>query len=296
MPIPSLTNLLKITWKEFRDDLGITLGAALAFYALLTIPPLTVFLLFVLKTFLDTPTAVLQILGFAYQFGGQQAALFVRSIITNAATENATSLSIVSIIVFTVGATAFFAHLQGAIATIWNIPQKSISTRYHIRTLLKRRLFALVLILGLGVIILISVLGTVFISLLRTAALPFLPPESTLVLFTIANQLFAALVLFILFTLLYRILPTVKLTYGDIWRGALFTTVLFTLGQIAFTLYVAHTSVNSLYGAIGSLLLLMLWIYYSCIVLLLGAELNQVYARLCGSCKTLFPKHNVRIK
>jgi membrane protein len=188
----------------------------------------------------------------------------------------ATALSLVTMIF---GASSVVAQLQGSLNQIWNAPPPE--TASAVTNVVRRRLLALSVILLGGLLLLISLALSTALSALHQLvaqqaswARLLLPPLNFLLSFAVITGLFA---------MVYKLLPDVRLEWTDVWIGAAATAVLFTIGKSLIAVYLGRAGVTSVYGAAGSLVVVLLWVYYSAQLLFLGAEFTQVYARTYGS-------------
>ncbi len=187
--------------------------------------------------------------------------------------------SIFSWIIFIVGATGVFASLQDALNTVWHVEPRKVG----VWTMVRERSATLGMVLGIGFLLLVSAIMSAafaFVSGYLTHLFPF-PAFGALL--QIVTYVLSLAVVTLLFALIYKVLPDAKVAWSDVWVGALVTSVLFVVGQIAIGFYLGRTGVSSTYGAIGSLLVILLWVYYSSMILLFGAEFTKVFARHRGS-------------
>ena len=229
---------------------------------------------------------------------GPQTAHFVEGVIANAAKPSSLSLaSIVTIGAMLFGASGLFAQLQDALNTIWKVEPKSSGIVFMI----KQRLFLFMMIFSIGVVLIVSFFASVIVSgaifyldSLGTQGLEMIgqisPTLGTLTgyvnlgkLLQTLNNLVSFGIITLMFALIYKLLPDAEIAWNDVWIGAAVTSLLFTLGKYLIGLYLGSISVGSAYGAAGSLIVLLVWVYYSAQVFLLGAEFTQVYSRRFGS-------------
>jgi membrane protein len=185
---------------------------------------------------------------------------------------------VVGVVTLLVGATGVFAQLQDALNTVWKA--EPLST-YGVWGFLKDRLLSLSMILGLGFLLLVSLVLNAGLSALGTYAAGLFPTNWTVILH-VFNLLLTFGVTLTMFAMIFKFLPAVKVAWPDVWAGAGMTAVLFIVGKYLIGLYLGMTAVGSSYGAAGSFVVLLLWIYYSTQILLFGAEFTQVYATRVG--------------
>lgn len=273
--------LLKTTATEFSDDDCASMAAALAYYTVFSLAPLLV-LVVMLVSLVWEPTQVQgQVHGQMNELFGQQGGQQVQTMMNNA-TENRSGLAAVwGLIALLVGATGLFSQLQTAMNRAWEVapdPQQS-----GIKDYLFKRL------LSFGMILLIAVL--LFAFLILSAVLSafgqyiggLLPGAISQTALEVLNFVVSFLVIALLFAAIFKWLPDAQTRWKDVLVGAVVTALLFVIGKTLIGIYLGHSNMTSGYGAAGSLVLVLVWIYYSAIILLLGAEFTQVWARRHGA-------------
>ncbi len=266
MRIKELGSMVRQAGSDFVSDDAMTLGGALAFYTALSLAPLLVILLS-LASFLGESTQdrlVQQI----EMMVGPQAGEGIQVIIDNAETrpDLGSFAGIAGLLTLLFSATGVFAQLQAALNRIWDVRARPSQ---GIWAWLRKRFLSLGMLLALGFLLLVS--------LAVSAGLGIILPQ-TGVIWQVVTFLVSMVVFVAMFALMFKYLPDVKITWNSVWAGAVLTAVLFAVGKFAIGLYLGHSSVASSYGAAGSLLLLLLWVYYSALIVFFGAELTQVYA------------------
>jgi membrane protein len=277
---PSWWGLLKDTFSDFSQDIATRHAAALAFYAIFSIAPILVIATMVAGMVFG-PSAVNQELSERLgEYLGDQGAQTVQTMIASAYQSSGSWIAWAgSIAALIFAATEFFAQLQGSLNTVWNVEPLS----QGIVTTIKDRAWSFLLVLGIGAMVLtLSVLSSVLQALAGPLA-SLLPSAWAVWALQIGDLVLSAAVLSALFALVFRILPDVEIAWRDVAIGAVVTAVLFVIGKFLFGLYIGHSAVGSTPGGIGSVLIVLLWAYYSAIVFLLGAEFTQVYAQSYGS-------------
>lgn len=266
----SIWSVLKAALSDFSEDDAMTLSGALAFYAALALSPLLVLLLTV-TSFLG-PATQQKMIGQMEQVIGPQASQMVGTVITNAQQNpSATTLAgILGLATLAFSATGFFAQLQHSLNRIWDVqPRPSEGYMGWIR----KRLVGLGLIVVIGLLLLASAVVTAGLGLLLQQSGWVWQAVSFLVSFAI---------MILLFAITFKYLPDVKISWRNVWAGATVTALLFEIGKHLIGLYLSKSSVGSPYGAAGSLIVLLLWVYYSAAIVFLGAELTQVYGVQSG--------------
>lgn len=267
-----LLHLVKRTFEQWRDDDAIRWGAAIAYYSVVSLAPLVVLAVTVLGQLIADERAERWILEQVGILAGPQASDVAATVLEETSRLDLTSLgSIVTGILLLLGATAVFANLQRALNAIWSVEPRSGLLRGLART----RISAFLTVLSLGGLIILSVIvGAVvgWLTLLVQGVAPYLP----VVYF--ADLVSSVLVLWLAVSAVFWVLPDVRISWRDVRVGALVTAVLLVIGKIGLTAFLARNAVASMYGTAGSILLLLLWVYYSAQVFFLGAEFTQVWA------------------
>jgi len=187
--------------------------------------------------------------------------------------------TIISIITLAIAATAAFIELQDSLDIIWKVKPKPGGA--FLKDFIRTRLISFALVVAMGFLLLVSLLISAGLSALEDylGSITAIPP----VVLEVANLVISLGVVYVLFVLLFKVLPDVEIAWRDVWVGALVTTVLFVAGKFLIGLYLGRGSVGSTYGAAGSLAILLVWVYYSAQILFLGAEFTYVYATRFGS-------------
>lgn len=271
-------NLLKATFQEFKDDKVPRLAASLSYYTALAIAPLLVLLVTIIGWFLGNSGAQDQIIGQLAATAGPDAASVAESVLASAEQPNlARTAGILSLLILFWGASNVFAQLQESLNTIWDVEPKPDLGFLHTA---KDRLLSFGMILVIGFLLLISLVLSTALSAIGSAFSGLLPGADWI--WQIVELAVSFGVITLLFALIYRVLPDVKIAWRDVWMGALVTAVLFVIGKYALSFYLSFQSTSSAYGAAGSLVVFLIWIYYSAQIFFFGAEFTQVYARLYG--------------
>jgi len=278
MTARDLFNLLKTTYHEWSEDKVGRLGAALAYYTVFSLAPLLVIAIAIASLLFGEDAARGHVSKQLDQVIGTRVAGAVEEMIERThASGSGTLATVISVVVLFFSATAVFGQLQDALNTIWGV--QSRSDRGWLGTI-KDRLATFVVVLGFGALLLVSLAASATLTVLNRL-LPDALPGSALLWRGI--ELAVSLLLFtLLFAMVYKFLPDVRLAWRDVWVGAVFTAVLFSLGKFLIGYYLAYASPASAYGAAGSLVIILIWVYYSSQVVLFGAEFTQVYANRYG--------------
>jgi membrane protein len=271
--------MLKAAITDWSQDESPRLGAALAYYTLFSLAPLLVIIIGIASWVLGSDEAKQSVINQVSNLAGAQIGDTVRDIVEHANRQRAGVIgAIVGFVTLLIGASGAFVELQTALNRIWEAPE---APKQGWMATVKRRAFAFLLVLAAGFLLLLSVAVTTALSAAGKFVERILPaPESLL---QGANILISIAVLTVVFALIYRYVPDVDIAWSDVWLGAAFTATLFTLGKTLISLYLGMSGMTSAFGAAGSVIALLVWIYYSTLIFFFGAEFTQVYACEKGS-------------
>jgi membrane protein len=272
--------MIKAAVKAWVDDYAPSMGAALSYYTLFSLAPLLIIVIAVAGMVFGQEAAQGEIVAQLRGIMGEEGAVAVEGML-KAAREPAKGVvaTIVGIAILLLGATAIFGELQSALDRIWRVPApKEESGIWH---LLRTRLLSFGLVFGLGFLLVVS--------LVVSAALAALGKwwggwfEGWDVVLEILNFAVSFGIFTLLFAMIYKIMPRAMIPWRDVWTGAAVTALLFTIGKVLIGLYLGKSSLASGFGAAGSLVVLLAWVYYSAQIFLFGAEYTWVYANRHGS-------------
>ena len=277
----TIWNLLKQTVTEWNEDQATVLAAALAYYTIFALAPTLIIVVAVAGLVFGQGTAQEALLEEVTAAVGSDVAGVLRTLLENTSQSGSGVLAtVIGVALLIFGATGLFAQLQNALNRVWGVkPNPSAGVMNILRT----RVLSLGMVLVIGFLLLVSLLLSAALSVVSNyfSDLLFLPGEETFWQFM--NFALSTAVITLLFAMIFKYLPDVKVTWRDVWVGALVTSLLFSLGKFLISYYIGSSSVSSTDGAAGSLVVLLLWIYYSAQILLFGAEFTQVYGRRFGS-------------
>ncbi|EGJ32177.1 MULTISPECIES: YihY/virulence factor BrkB family protein [Moorena] len=284
----AILGLLKETFKEWKEDNASRLAAALSYYMIFSLAPVLIIAIAIVGSIFGEEAAKGEIVEQIQGLVGEQGAQFIQTAITNANRPDASGglASLISIVVLLFGASGVFGELQDALNTIWDVKLKPGRGIWGI---LKKRILSFLTVLGVGLFLLLSAVISTALSAVRSYKSEFLQELGLLWLYqldfvwTILDLLVSFGILSLMFALVYKYLPDVKIAWKDVWVGAIITTLLFNLGKWLLSWYLGRSSFSSSYGAAGSLVVLLAWVYYSSQIIFLGAEFTQVYAKIFGS-------------
>lgn len=274
-----LGGLLKTTFKQWNNDDAFTLAASVAYYAIFSLPAILIILINLAGMLFGKRAVQGQITQKISTLIGHNAAETVQSMIKNASlNKNSTIMTVIGIAILVVGATGLFIQLQKALNRIWNV---KISPDAGIGKLALNRGESFGLILVIGFLMLISLALTTAISAL-TNWIQSVLPHFTVYLFFALNFVLSFGLTTLLFALIFKVLPDVRISFRSVWTGAGVTAFLFMIGKFGLGFYFGHFNPASAYGAAGTIILILLWIYYSCLLVFFGAEFTQAYAKRYG--------------
>ena len=283
LPSPkAVLAVLKEAFSGWMDANAMRLSAALSYYTVFSIAPLLILVVAVAGLFWGNQSGAVQdrILTDLAGMIGNDGAGAIREMLEGAERPGGGGIfaTVAGVATLLIGATALFAQIQDALNTVWGVkPDPKQST---IKTLLKTRLLSFGMILTVCFLLLVSLVLSVAITA-ATNLLSDLGPVGGFFI-QVANFVVSVGIITALFALIYRYLPDARIEWRDVWVGGFVTAVLFTIGKTLIGLYLGSSSAASAYGAAGSLVILLLWIYYSTLILLFGAEITQVYAAKYG--------------
>ena len=279
MRAPVILSVFGTALRAWWDDDAPRLGASLAYYTLFAIAPVLLVATAVAGMVFGAEAVRGEIVGQLDQLVGREGAQAVQSLLEGASQRRAGIVAtVVGSVAFIVAATGAFLELQTALNTIWRVkPNPGV----NLKAFVIDRLRSFGLVVAVGFLLMVSLAVTAALAAVR-GWLSGRVPDIPWVLSGI-TVLVSLIVTTTLFALLYRVLPDVHLRWRDVTTGAFVTAVLFTIGQQFIGLYLGQSSVASSYGATGSVMILLLWVYYSCQILLLGAEFTRAYALSKGA-------------
>lgn len=275
-----VVKFLRISVQEWIADKALRHAAALAFYSVFSLAPLLVISIAVAGFFFGEAAVEGEIVGQLQDFVGSEQARFIEDMLRQAR-ETGTGLlpTLISVGTTLFGALVVFSALQDALNQIWGVePAEDMGILYTIR----RRFFAFTMVVLLGVLIFASLLVRTVLSAVKSYAGVLLDWGLASTLWAYSDQAVFLISFTALFGVIYKLLPDVQMAWRDVWLGALLTSVLFQVGRYFVSVYLAISSVGSIFGAAGTLAVLLTWIYYSWMIVLMGAEMTQVFARSYG--------------
>jgi membrane protein len=273
--------LLKQTASEWMEDDAPSVGAALAYYTVFSLAPLMTIAIAIAGFFFGKEAAQGQVFDELRVLLGEEGGKAIEEMVQSASAQPTVGVvaTVISVIILLFGASGVFGQLQASLNRIWGVKPKP---GRGVLGMVQDRLLSFGFTLVVGFLLLVSLLLTAGIALVADLAGGLMPASETLA--QLLNFVLSPAIITLLFAMIFKFLPDGKIAWRDVWIGAFLTALLFTVGRFALGLYLGKSSVASSYGAAGSLIVLLLWVYYSSQILFFGAEFTQVYANRFGSC------------
>jgi membrane protein len=273
-------DLLKQAAWDWFDDSAPTLGAAVAYYTVFSLAPLFIIAVAIAGLVFGREAAQGQIFEQLRALIGDTSAAAMQDVVQSANSKPATGVfaTVVGFVALIIGASGVFAQLQASLNAIWRVEPKPGRGLWG---LVQDRVLSFGFILIVGFLLLISLILTAIIAFIGQWFGSFLPGVETLI--QILNAILSLAIITLLFAMIFKFLPDVKIAWRDVWIGALITAGLFTAGKEVLGLYLGKSGVATSYGAAGSLIVLLLWVYYSAQIVFFGAEFTKAYANKFGS-------------
>jgi membrane protein len=272
-------SLLKETVSAWSEHKAPRLGAALAFYTVFALAPMFVIVLAIAGLWFGEEAAREQLFDQLYGLIGKEGGEAIQAIVA-AANKPKTGVwaTLVAVVTLFVGATGVFVQLQDALNTVWNVRR---DPGRGLRHFIRDRLLSFAMIVAIGFLLLVSLVVNAMLAALGKFMSGLIPAQE--ILWQTINFVISLGVITLLFAMIFKVLPDVRIAWHDVWIGAVLTALLFNLGKLVLGLYLGKSTVASAYGAAGSLVIILLWVYYSSQIVFWGAEFTRVYALKFGS-------------
>lgn len=281
----SVLRLLKDTLASWSEDNAFRLAAALAYYSVFSLAPMLIIAIAVAGAVFGEEAARGEVMAQIEGLIGTSGAAAIQQLLQNAAKPESIGIaSIVGLLSLIFGATGVFVSLQDGLNTIWRVKPKP---QNMVIGFLRQRLHTFTMVLGIGFLLLVSLVVSAALAAVGKYFGDSFGPAWVWQWINIAVSLG---IVTVLFGMIFKLLPDVYVSWSDVWVGAAYTAILFTLGKLAIGLYLGRSSFTSVYGAAGSVVLILAWVYYSSLILFLGAEFTRVYTDRYG--KGMRPKPN----
>lgn len=275
----ALPGILKRSASAFNDDEGFKLSASLSYYTIFSIAPFLVIIISIAGVVFDRSEVEGNVFGQIRRLIGPEAAQQIQSIITNVQIKDQGVWGlIIGGIVLILGATGVFTEIQGSINYIWSVKTKP---KKGILKLILDRLLSFSLIVGVGFILLVTLIVNSLMDILYKQLERMFADTSVQILY-VSNFVIIFTVVTTLFTIIYKVLPDAKIAWKDSIIGAVFTALLFIIGKFLIGLYIGNSNLGATYGTVASIFVILVWVYYTSIILYLGAEFTKIYSREQG--------------
>ncbi|TSD64960.1 YihY/virulence factor BrkB family protein [Inquilinus sp. KBS0705] len=272
--------VLLATFSGFSNDNGLKFSASLAYYTVFSLAPLLILIISLAGLFFGPDAATHRLYPQIEHYVGSKAALQIQEMLQQLELSGKTGVAVViGVVTLLIGASSIFIEMQDSLNTIWRVKAKP--KRGWVK-MLQNRFLSFSLIISLGFLLMASLAINLLISALNDRINHFLPGLTKLLIQGV-NLGITLIVISTLFAIIFKFLPDVKIKWKDVRTGAIFTAILFMIGQYLISLYIQYTAQGSTYGAAGSLIVILVWIYYTAAILYIGAEFTQVYAEAIGS-------------
>lgn len=271
--------LAKAAFTGWRDDYAQSMGAALAYYTLFSIAPLLLIVISIAGLVFGQDAARGEIIGQLNSLMGQRGALAIQTLLESVSrpTEGIAA-TVIGVVLLLVGATSVFGELQDSLDRIWKAPVREGSGLWH---LLRARLLSFGMILGIGFLLMVSLVFSAGLAAISKWWAPMF--SGWMLIAGTLNTLFSFALTTGMFAMIYKTMPRAHIEWEEVWIGAVMTAVMFTIGKWLIGIYIGNSAFSSAYGAAGSILVLLIWVYYSAQIFLMGAEFTRAYSQVLGT-------------
>ncbi len=274
-----IIRFLKQVFSDFTDDKALKFSASLSYYTVFSIAPFLAIIISFSGFFFGKEAVQGELYPQISQLVGHDAALQVQQMITNIHLSNNNFFAtIVSFVILLLGATGIFSEIQDSINHIWGLKSKP---KRGLLKMVLNRLISFSLIISLGFLLMVSLLLNTVVDALSRQLMRLLPEKAVYVVGAINNCLMFILIS-LLFGIIFKVLPDARIKWKDVMVGAVTTAILFMVGKFCIGFYLGHSNLGNVYGTAGSIIVIMLWVYYSAVILYFGAEFTKVYAKHYG--------------
>lgn len=271
--------LLKTTFLEFNDDNAIKLSAALSYYTIFALPPLLIIIITICGFFFGEEAVTGELYGQINRLVGNDAAIQIQDAIKNVQlSDSNVFVTVFGVIMLLIGASGVFAEIQSSINFIWGLRAKP---NKGLKKFIQNRIMSFSMIVSVGFLMLVSLMLNATLDILNSRLKIYLA-DSTVYLFYVINLVIVLGSITLLFAIIFRTLPDGIIKWKDAFIGAGCTAVLFMIGKFAIGFYLGNSTIASVYGAAGSVIIILVWVYYSAIILYFGAEFTKVYSKSFG--------------
>jgi membrane protein len=285
--------LLSESFDEWSRHKAPRLGAALAFYTLLSLTPLLLVVVSIVGLVFGHQAAERDVAQQVQMLVGQPGAKAIEVVLEGSRnTTHGIIATLIGLVTLLFGASGVLIELRDALNTIWEVPTPNLTGVSKITAFVKQRLFSFAIVLSIGFLLVVSLAVSAWISALGTLSASIVPGEQ--IILHVLNVLISFVVITGLFAAIYKIMPDVRIEWRDVILGGAATSLLFTIGKFALGLYLGKASFASTYGAAASIVVLVIWVYYSGQIFFFGAELTRTFANHYGSQPNLHPEGMVK--
>ncbi|MDD3005064.1 YihY/virulence factor BrkB family protein [Flavobacterium sp.] len=272
-------SLFKDTFDAFMEDNAIKLSASLSYYTIFALPPLSIIILSITGFFFGKEAVRGQFFGQINGLVGNEAAVQIQATIKNIElSDGSVFATVFGTIMLLIGASGVFAEIQSSINFIWGLKAKP---NKGLMKFIKDRLMSFSMVASVGFLLLVSLSVNTAMDILNDKLMMYLP-DFTVYFFYVVNIIILFASTTLLFAIIFKTLPDGTMTWKDTIIGAGFTSFFFMLGKFAIGFYLGNSSVASVYGAAGSVVIILVWVYYSAIILYFGAEFTKIYTKKFG--------------
>jgi membrane protein len=274
----AIWNLLKISMSAWSEDKSPRLGAALSFYTVFAMPPLFMIAIFIASLVFNADSVRTQMFSEVGGLIGKKSAEAIQAAMAaQYDTHKGFVASAIAIVTLILTATGLFIELQDALNTIWRVEAKP---GHGVMEFIRIRLMSFAMVVGIGFLLLVSLIVSAGLAAATKFISGLLPGVGLLPV--IASDIVSFAVITVLFAMIFKVLPDVRIAWRDVWIGGAVTSLLFTGGKFLLGWYLGRSTTISAYGAAGSVVLILMWVYYSAQILFFGAEITKVYATRFG--------------
>ena len=280
MRLNNIFQLCKKAAVAWVDDFAPSMGAAISYYTVFSLAPLLVIVIAIAGAVFGREAVEGQIVSQISGLIGKDGADLVQGLVASASdTDRGLVAGLISVVILLVGATTVFAELQSALDRIWHTPEAEKPS--GVAAIFKARVLSMGLILGLAFLLMVSLSVSAGLAALGTWFGGLLPGWE--ILLYLLNTVISVAIATVLFGMIFKLMPTARVAWRDVWVGAAVTAVLFEIGKLGIGLYIGKSGMNESFAAAGSLVVLLVWVYYAAQIFLLGAEFTKVHADHHGS-------------
>lgn len=286
--VQKIIKLLRLSVQKYGKDQPLNLAGTTAYFTIFAIAPIIIIMVSLAGLLWSEEEIQQKVFGELNTLMGQRGTEYIQKLVDNYLSSTTKSMkgTIIGIIVFIITSTTFFMVLQNSLNYVWRVKAKPNN---NILKSLYNRLISFALILSLGFIMLVSLLIDAVISFLDDILAETLP-DISLTLLQVGNAIISFAIIMFVFAMIYKFLPDVIIKWKVIWTGALITTILFIAGKFLIGMALGKTDIGSMFGAAGSLVIILIWVFYSSLIFFFGAEITQQYAELYS--RGIKPKKN----